>query len=85
MYCVNKKVKAKRIEWSELDAERPEDEQEVIRQNVRRDILDFQIPRMCDSYCYFPKLIKDEYAMNQVCEACPLKKIVRYMEVFEDV
>ena len=84
MYCVNKKVKAKRIEWSELDTERPEDEQEVIRQNVRRDLIDFQIPRMCDSYCKFPALIKDGYALEQVCSACPISKIIRYMEVFEN-
>lgn len=88
MYCVNKKKKSKGIDWRDLDDQEkirsvPEGEREQIRENVRRELLDFQIPRMCDSYCHFPKLIKDHYALEQVCSACPLLKIVRYMEVFD--
>ena len=87
MFCVNKKQKAAPIRWSELDKQvkdRPEDEQVMIRENVRRDLIDFQIPRMCDSYCKFPALIKDEYALSQVCSACPLEKIQKFMEVFKN-
>lgn len=84
MYCVNKKVKAKKIDWSELDGSRPEEEQKMIRENVRRDLIDFQIPRMCDSYCKFPALVKNEYALSQICSACPIEKIQKYMEVFEN-
>lgn len=83
MYCVNKKVKAKKIDWSELDGSRPEEEQKMIRENVRRDLIDFQIPRMCDSYCKFPALVKNEYALSQICSACPIEKIQKYMEVFD--
>ena len=87
MYCVNKKKKAAPIRWSELDEQvnaSPEEEQKKIRDNVRRDLIDFQVPRMCDSYCKYPSLIKDEYALSQVCEACPIEKINKYLEVFEN-
>lgn len=83
MYCVNKTKKAAPIRWSELEEEvkgLPEDEQKIIREHVRRDLIDFQVPRMCDSYCKFPALIKDEYALEQVCSACPLVKIMNFLE-----
>jgi hypothetical protein len=86
VYCVNKKKKAAPIRWSELDeqvSDRPEEEQLKIRQNVRRDLIDFQVPRMCDSYCKFPALVKNEYALGQICSACPIEKITKYLEVFE--
>ena len=86
MYCVNKKKKAAPIRWSELEEEvkgLPEDEQKIIHENVRRDLIDFQIPRICDSYCKFPSLIKDEYALGEVCSACPVVKIQSFLEVLE--
>ena len=84
MYCVNKKKKAAPIRWSELDKEvndLPEDEQKIIHENIRRDLIEFQIPRICDSVCRFPSLIKNEYALDQVCSACPVVKIKDYLEV----
>lgn len=63
---------------------RPEGDEQIRRENVRRDLIDFQVPRMCDSYCHFPKLIKDEYALEQVCSACPLTKIVDFLEENEN-
>jgi len=59
---------------------RPEEDDQIRRENVRRDLIDFQVPRMCDSYCKFPALIKDEYALERVCSACPLVKIIDYLE-----
>lgn len=87
MYCVNKKKKAAPIRWSELEEEvkgLPEDEQKIIHENVRRDLIDFQIPRICDSYCKFPSLIKDEYALSQVCGACPVVKVTKFLEVLKN-
>lgn len=59
---------------------RPEGDEQIRMENVRRDLIDFQVPRMCDSYCKFPSLIKDQYALEQVCSACPLTKIVNHLE-----
>lgn len=74
MFCKNKRQKGiSAKEWEKLE------DQEVIAENVRRDILDFQIPRFCDEYCHFPKLIKGE-AIEKVCEGCPMNRIVRYIE-----
>ena len=87
MYCVNKNKKAAPIKWSELEKEvngLPEDEQKIIRENVRRDLIEFQIPRICDSYCRFPSLIKDEYALGQVCGACPVVKVSNFLEVIKE-
>lgn len=65
-------------------AKRPEGDEQIRRENVRRDLIDFQVPRMCDSYCKFPALIKDAYALEQVCSACPLNKIVDFLEENEN-
>ena len=74
MFCKNKRQKGiSAKEWEKLE------DSEVIRENVRRDILDFQIPRFCDEYCHFSKLIKGE-AIEKVCEGCPMNRIVRYIE-----
>ena len=59
---------------------RPEGDEQIRKENVRRDLIDFQVPRMCDSFCKFPGLIKDEYALGKVCSACPMTKIVNYLE-----
>ena len=40
MYCINKKTKP--IKWKELD------DQDIQTEAVRRDIIDKQIPRICD-------------------------------------
>lgn len=75
MFCKNKRQKGiSDKEWAKLD------DQTLIRENVRRDLLDFQIPRFCDEYCHFPKLIRDEYGSNQVCNGCPMNRVVRYLE-----
>ena len=75
MYCANKKQKGiSEREWKQMD------DQMLIRENVRRDILDHQIPRFCDDYCHFPKLIKDDNALTQVCNGCPMNRVVRYLE-----
>lgn len=79
MYCVNKKNKTK-IDWKSFDQECPDEKREVFR----RDLIDRQIPKICDGYCRFPNLIKDEYALNKVCEACSLNNIIKFLEVNKD-
>lgn len=88
MFCFNKRGKAA-IRWEEFDRADPgrsvsEGERKEIRNNVRRDLIDFQIPRVCDSYCKFTNLVKNGDALAQICEACPITRIVRYMEVYEN-
>ena len=31
---------------------------------------------MCDHYCKFPGEVKDEDLLNEICEGCPLNKLM---------
>ena len=31
---------------------------------------------MCDHYCKFPGEVKDEDMLNEICEGCPLNKLM---------
>ncbi len=72
MYCINNKTKP--IKWKELD------DQDIQTEAVRRDIIDKQIPRICDEVWRFPKLIRDQYALDQVCSAGPVTRIHRFID-----
>ena len=53
---------------------------EKVRTDVRREIIiEKLLPRICDEYCRFPKLVKNQYAMDQICESCPTQVIEKYI------
>ena len=54
---------------------------EEVRRDVRREIIiEKLLPRLCDEYCRFPKLVKNQYALDQICEGCPTQEIERYIQ-----
>ena len=49
-------------------------------EEVRREIIiEKLLPRICDEYCRFPKLIKNQNALDQICESCPTQVIEKYI------
>ena len=54
---------------------------------LRRDILEYDIPRICDEYCVFrfhARREDDEEDLKQ-CGKCPLNRIVDFVEGCENV
>lgn len=54
--------------------ERVRKAREEARKNV--DLITRVGSRMCDDYCRFPSLAKDEEALEKACERCPLNDLL---------
>ena len=55
---------------SDIRANIPEEDQ--VQKKVADDPIDRAAEQICDDYCKFRELIKNEDILHNICEGCPL-------------